>query len=306
MISFRTLKVLISGAAAICVAVPTAGAAEKLKALIVTGQNNHDWTRTTPMIQKILEDSGRFQVTVSTTPPDKAPDDAWAAWKPKFEGQDVVVSDYNGKMWPEKVKADFTAHVRKGGGVVLVHAANNSFGGWTEFEEMTGLLWRDAKYGERVYLNEKLEEVRVPKGEGPGAGHGKQHAFQMTTVDTENPIFKGMPKVWMHQEDELYHGQRGPAKDMHILAAAFSSTESGGTGVYEPMVWWIPFGTGKVVTILPGHLWSGQKVPPSAYDCVGFRTLLQRSSEWAATGKVSIPVPKNFPTADAVSLLPQP
>jgi hypothetical protein len=33
-------------------------------------------------------------------------------------------------------------------------------------------------------------------------------------------------------------------------------------------------------------------------NCVGFVTTLQRGTEWAATGKVTIPVPENFPTAD--------
>ena len=30
-------------------------------------------------------------------------------------------------------------------------------------------------------------------------------------------------------------------------------------------------------------------------NCVGFITTLQRGAEWAATGKVTIPVPKIFP-----------
>jgi hypothetical protein len=35
---------------------------------------------------------------------------------------------------------------------------------------------------------------------------------------------------------------------------------------------------------------------------VGFVTTLNRGAEWAATGKVTIPVPANFPTADKVSV----
>jgi hypothetical protein len=33
---------------------------------------------------------------------------------------------------------------------------------------------------------------------------------------------------------------------------------------------------------------------------VGFVTLLGRSCEWLATGKVALPVPADFPTADQV------
>lgn len=280
-----------------------APAAEKISVLIVTGQNNHDWARSTPMIEGLLQETGRFEVSVSTTPSEGAPDDAWSAWRPKFNDHDVVLSDYNGKMWPDSVKAGFVDYVRNGGRVVLVHAANNAFNGWKEFEDMCGLMWRGSDYGDRLYLDETLKLVRVPKGEGLGAGHGDAHAYQIAAREADHPIFKGMPPVWMHVNDELYHGQRGPARDMHILATAFSSTESKGTGVNEPMVWWVPYGKGKVIALMPGHLGKNQG-RPSAYDCVGFRTLLQRSTEWVATDKVTIPIPKNFPTPDKASLIP--
>jgi hypothetical protein len=39
-------------------------------------------------------------------------------------------------------------------------------------------------------------------------------------------------------------------------------------------------------------------------SCVGFITTLQRSTEWAATGKVSLPIPEKFPTADKISQVP--
>ena len=39
-----------------------------LKALIVDGQNNHDWRATTPVMQSALLDCGRFTVDVATSP----------------------------------------------------------------------------------------------------------------------------------------------------------------------------------------------------------------------------------------------
>jgi hypothetical protein len=36
-------------------------------------------------------------------------------------------------------------------------------------------------------------------------------------------------------------------------------------------------------------------------NCVGFITTLQRGTEWAATGKVTQQVPKDFPTAEKAS-----
>jgi hypothetical protein len=38
--------------------------------------------------------------------------------------------------------------------------------------------------------------------------------------------------------------------------------------------------------------------------CVGFRTTFARGVEWAATGKVTQPVPSDFPTAEKVSTRP--
>lgn len=299
------LKSLVTASVVSLAFASTAFAAGKhLSVLIVTGQNNHDWVRSTPIIERLLKETDRFNVSVSTTPSKDSLDDAWNDWAPQFKNYDVILSDYNGKMWPDPVKRDFVSYVNGGGHVVLVHAANNAFSGWAEFEEMAGLLWRGADKGDRLYLDENEKLVRQPTGEGPGGGHGAGHSYPITTRDDQNPIFKDLPKVWMHTSDELYHAQRGPAKDVHILATAFSSKESGGTGVHEPMVWWIPYGKGKVITLVPGHLGTNDKYP-TTYDCVGFRTVLQRSVEWVATDKVTIPRPKNFPDAEKTSVVPE-
>ena len=108
-----------------------------------------------------------------------------------------------------------------------------------------------------------------------------------------------MPIEWMHATDELYHGQRGPAEHMQILATAYSAKDKNGTGTNEPMIWVIPYGKGRVFTTVLGHA-MGPNAP--AIECVGFQTVVARGAEWAATGKVTLPIPPNFPTADAVSL----
>ena len=48
----------------IVVAAP-AGAAEKLKLLIIDGQNNHTWQAMTPPMKAELEKTGRFTVDVT-------------------------------------------------------------------------------------------------------------------------------------------------------------------------------------------------------------------------------------------------
>jgi type 1 glutamine amidotransferase len=298
-------------------ALGAAPAQDRIKVLIVDGQNNHNYKAMTPFMKEQLEKSGLFTVDVSTTPPraaaaakNETPEQKderekknaalkgqWDAWRPRFADYKVVVSNYNGEAWPPEVAKAFEEFVQKGGGFLVIHAANNSFPGWKEYDRMIGLGWRDNKYGKRVFFNEKDEPVVAEAGDGPGAGHGAQHEFKVTVRDLDHPITKGMPKEWLHAQDELYQGQRGPAQDMHILMSAYADKAKGGTGMGEPMLWVIPYGQGHVVTNVMGHE-NGKAV-----QCTGFNTIMLRSCEWLATGKVTVPVPANFPTPDKSSVL---
>ena len=299
---------LVSGAMALLLMAMMAGpasAADKIDVLIVDGQNNHDFERTTPYLKQILEETGRFRTFVVTTPPQGATDPgAWKGFRPQFADYDVVLSNYNGETWPEHARTAFEEFVQNGGGVMNVHAANNPFGDWPVWNDMIGLAWRDKGFGDRITFDAAGKLVRTLKGEGPDSSHGAQHPYTLITRDREHPITKGMPAEWMHPTDELYHGQRGPAKNMHILATAYSSKESGGTGENEPMVWWIPAGKGRVVTTLLGHVGRDQDPSTWAMRCAGFHAIVTRGTEWAATGEVTIPLPKEMPTAEKVSLLP--
>lgn len=266
-------------------------AADPIKLLIIDGQNNHDWKATTPVLKKALEKTGRFQVDVATTPPAKSPEADWETFRPKFADYQVVLSNYNGELWPEPVQKDLEKFVADGGGLVIVHAANNAFPQWVEFNKMIGLGWRDNKFGDRITTSADGKIIRTAKGEGPGAGHGAQHEFNVVVRDPDHPVMAGLPKEWKHAKDELYHGQRGPAADMQILATAYADKATGGTGEHEPMIWWIPYGKGKVFTTVMGH-------GDYSMKCVGFQTTTARGAEWVATGKVTLPVPKDFPTAE--------
>lgn len=276
-----------------CAAAPLF-AEDRLKLLIVDGQNNHNWKATTPVLKGFLEDSGRFTVSVATTPPKGAKPDAWNAFDPDFSKYVVVLSNYNGELWPERVQRRLEEYVGQGGGLVIIHAANNAFPQWGEFNKMIGLGWRNNKFGDRVTVSDDGQQIRTPAGEGPGAGHGPQHEFAIRVRDSKHPVTAGMPPEWMHSKDELYHGQRGPGQSMHILATAYSDPSKRGTGAHEPMIWWIPYGKGKVFTTVMGHADYSMKD-------IGFQTTVLRGAEWVATGQVTIPIPKNFPTAEKVS-----
>ena len=273
------------------------GADDKIRVLIVNGQNNHNWRIMTPPMKADLEKSGRFTVDVATTPGPKSERSAWNAFRPDFSKYDVVLSNYNGEAWPAEVRQALEDYVSKGGGLAIIHAANNAFPEWPAYQRDDRPGLANPKYGDRVTVDDKGEVVRTPKGEGPGSGHGPPHAFVVAVRDAEHPITRGMPAEWMHAKDELYHGQRGPAKDMHILATAYSDRAKGGTGTNEPMIWVIPFGKGRVFTTVMGHAMGDDA---TAIRCVGFRTTMLRGTEWAATGKVTIPIPEDFPTASQV------
>ena len=280
-------------AASVCLLSFSAQAAPPHKALIVDGQNNHgNWPTTTKMMKKYLTDTGLFEVDVATT----AKSGVDPNFAPEFKKYAVVISNYNGADWPEGTQQAFVDYVKGGGGFVPVHAANNSFPNWKEYNEIIGLGgWggRSEKSGPYVYFDDDGKLVR-DEAKGAGGNHGSQHPFQIIIRDAEHPITKGLPREWMHANDELYDKLRGPAEKMHVLGTAFAAKEKGGTGRHEPMLITVEYGKGRVFHTPMGHGNDSQ-------ECVGFITVLQRGAEWAATGKVTVPVPDDFPTADKVS-----
>lgn len=273
---------------------PLIAADPQLKALIVDGQNNHGvWPKTTQMMKKYLEDTGLFSVDVATT----AKQGTDPTFKPEFKKYNVVVSNYNGADWPKETQTAFIDYMQNGGGLVVVHAADNSFGNWKEYNEMIGLGgWggRNEKSGPYVYLSDEGKVVRDDK-QGAGGSHGSQHDFTVVIRDGEHPITKGLPREWLHVKDELYDKLRGPGENMQILATAYADPKQGGTGRHEPMAMTIEYGKGRCFHTPMGH-------GDYSQECVGFITVFQRGTEWAATGKVTrTEVPKDFPTADKIS-----
>jgi type 1 glutamine amidotransferase len=273
----------------------TASIAAPMKALIVDGQNNHDWKTTTPALKRILEETGLFAVEVATSPPARG---NMGTFRPDFAAYRVIVSNYNGEPWSKETEEAFVKYVRGGGGFVSFHAADNSFPEWREYNEMIGVGgWgnRNEKSGPYLRLREGrwVEDTTA----GRGGSHGAQHAFVVETRNQQHPIMRGLPDRWMHAKDELYDRLRGPARNVTVLASAFASLETKGSGEHEPLLMAIPYGEGRVFHTALGHAME-------AINCVGFATTFQRGVEWAATGQVTQKVPPNFPTADKVSSRP--
>ena len=260
----RRGKALILAAAATLLAAwltAAEGAGGKLQALIITGQNtpSHDWRATTPVLRKILEDTGRFDVRVT--------EEFRGAGADTLAPYDVVVVNYYDNKrpelrWGERAETALTNYVRGGKGLVLYHFSLAAFDGWTEYEKMSGGNWR------------------------PNNGHhSARHDFSVTVTDRESPIGRGLAGSFVEGNDELYANLKWqPAGDFHVLATArddHSLYKAGekqplvGAASDEPMLWTVKYGEGRVFATALGH-------DVEAMKNAGFVTSFVSGTEWAA------------------------
>jgi hypothetical protein len=270
-------------------------AAPSIKVMILDGASAaayHDWKLGTQIMKRQLEETGLFEVTVVSVPPS---DGDFSNVRPDFAKYQAVVLNYDSQDWPAALKSAFETYMKNGGGLVVVHGADNAFPDWPAFNEMTGIGgWRkrDAPAGPKwYYQNGKLTSDAAPD---PAGMHGKRKPFRLVARAPQHPILRGLPAEWMHAADELYTRLRGPGKNMTVLATAYADPANRGTGFDEPMLMALRWGKGRIFHTTMGH-------DALALSCVGFMTTFQRGTEWAATGRVTQKVPKNFPTPDSVS-----
>lgn len=232
---------------------------EPVRTLIVTGENNHNWRYTSRVHADTLAATGRFAVDITDDPAATLGD------AERARAYAVFLLDYNGPRWGEPAESNFVAAVRGGAGVVVVHAANNAFLGWEDYERMCGLMWV-----------------------GGTTSHGAFHAFDVKYTDAVHPVTRGLANMAGHP-DELYHRlQNTRGAEVLVLASAFSSAESGGTGRDEPVAMALTFGKGRVFHTPLGHVWQGSDAQKRSISDPSFRVLLARGAEWAGTGGVTI------------------
>jgi type 1 glutamine amidotransferase len=285
----------------VCGFAAQASAQDKIKVLVIDGENNHNWKMMTPVMKATLEATGRFEVTVSTLPSNKAAKEQWNDWKPEFSKYAVVVSNYNDRgncRWPQERRDEFVKFMSEGGGFVPVHAADNSSADWPEYNEIIAVGgWGGRKPEDGCLMRKKNGKwVPDPAPNGKSGSHGKGWSFHVETEAPDHPIMKGFPKKWLHAKEELYNSLRGPCKNVTVLASAMAKA----TKVAEPQVMEIKYGKGRTIHITLGHVKTGST---ETIECVGFQTLLARGTEYAATGKVTLPIPEGFPTEDKVSVI---
>jgi type 1 glutamine amidotransferase len=260
----------------------------KIRVLILSGQNNHDWRTTTPNLRNLLLNTGRFDVRVNEEPTGMSAE--------TLAVYDVVVLDYNGPRWGLNAEAALADFVHSGKGLVGVHGANWAFSGlvvlgdhhvptgiieppWPEYKQMIGGVWSDKP---------------------PASGHAPRHKFLVKIVDPNHPVTSGLPRSF-EADDELYHNMH-MAEGVHVLATAYDDPNNkpppqrkpqpgwpkldlNPTGKDEPMLWTVRYGQGRTFYTTLGHDVRAQQMP-------GFSTTFVRGVEWAATGTVKHPEPE--------------
>jgi len=287
----RTVAVLIC--ILVMALVPWLQAAEPIPVMLLDGESGgpfHAWEKTTPYLKRMLEDTGMFRVDVVTAPPK---DGNFSGFQPKWQSYRAVVMNYDApdERWSDALKASFEKYVREGGGLVIVHAADNAFPRWKEFNLMAGIGgWRGRTEAAGPMFHWEDGKMVGDTSPGKAGSHGPRHEYVVETRDATHPIMRGLPGAWLHAADELYDRMRGPGEKMNILATAYSDPARKGSARHEPILMTIPYGKGRVFHTVLGH-------DQTALNCVGFMTTYQRGTEWAATGNVTQQVPADFPNA---------
>ena len=225
------------------------GGSDKIKVLILSGRNNHDWKTTTPKLKSIYEKSGLFEVQVTENPETLKPDE--------LKNYDVIVSNWNSfpetdVRWPAELEKALLNFVEEGGGFVTFHASTTCFYAWPEFKNISTGAWVE------------------------GTGHGQQSATEVLILKGKHPIIKGMQdftivdELWINAERNSSFEVLGTATNIELREKGIEN---------QPAIMVKEYGKGHVFHTILGHEVKNMKNR-------NFQILMLRGTEWAATGKV--------------------
>ncbi len=246
---------------------PVSAQENKARVLVLSGSNNHNWQETTPVIKAALEESGRFRVDVAEQVANLKPAD--------ITPYAVILSNFNtfGKdasvqVWDAAMRKAVIDHLRQGRGLVIVHAGSSMFYDWPEFQKLACGSWKD------------------------GTGHGAVHVGRVVFTAEKSPITAGLEPFWIR--DEFWHntGVDPEAKALATVPPSDPSRPNEGGIVHRDIVHATEVGGARGFAIFLGH-------DAAAMKNTAWRSLLQRGTEWAATGKVTLPPAKDWPATQA-------
>ena len=223
------------------------------RALIIDGQNNHDWASTTPVLADQLTRAG-FSVDVCTSPPKGASASAWDDFQPDFQ-RELIVSNYtdivDGVAWPDTAIDAMCDAAEAGAGFVAVHAAASAFWQHDRFWQLIGAGWREQ------------------------GGHGANESFSVTLTDAGRTLMPNLPAVLPHVADERWFGMTGPATRGEASWTVLATAHSPETQRDEPMMWSLSYGRGRSFVTVLGH-------DTAAMRCPTFEQTFTHGCRWAA------------------------
>jgi len=228
---------------------PTAGKDKKVKVLVVTGIEYHDWRATAPQIAKQLASCPDLEVLLE-------PDYNILCSNRIFD-YDVIFFNFCNLQDYEETRNDDLAienvekFLKSGKGIVIYHLAIGMFEKRTD--RVLPLIGRNY-------------DRTLP-------GHDPFRNFKVNITDKEHPITKHIPDF--NIEDELYTCMGGDLP-IHVLAEAFSPEQQ----KKYPMAYLYKYGEGYAFTTVLGHDLRALQSPE-------FATLLRNAVLWL--GKKEVP-----------------
>jgi len=230
---------------------------QRIRLLILSGRNNHDWEQTTPVLTKIFDEDVRFSVDLTFNPDTLNFD--------YLRPYDVIVSNWNSwpendLRWPKAMEEGLIRYVKEGGGLVFFHASTSVFYQWTEFQDISTAAW--------------VEQTH----------HGENGPVRVSIENQTHPITKGISDF--HIFDELWI-DAGINESFQVLGSATKKEATGEDCKKQPAIFVSDYGEGRIFHTILGH-------DERSLRNSGFRTLISRAAEWAATGEVNTSIPQEL------------
>lgn len=228
-----------------------------IKVLILSGKNNHEWQKTSPLLVRIFKDTKLFDVSV-TEKPETLTYNNWKRYN-------LVISNWN--TWPDNKlrlsnqwEIDFERFVNEGGGVLTIHAGASSFYDWEAYNHIGIGRW------------------------GKETRHGAPTRGRVYGFDQQHPITKGMSPFFivdeMWENTDIYPGSK-------VIGSLTANDEKDGHPIDVHAIFVSQTGKGRSFFTTLGH-------DERALLNSGLQTLLLRAAQWCAGREITIEMPSEL------------
>lgn len=290
-------------------------AAEQAQILIITGHDHfhHRWRESSAYLRDVLERSERFEVRID--------EEFTGASRATLDRYDAVLLNFFGATapgetehrWGGETEADLFEYIHDGGGLVLYHGSLWAGRSWDD--EHADRFWRMA--GGLLAAHSRRApslrwEVTLDEPDDPIAA-GLPQAWEQVNDDKyvnlrwhpeahPHVIASALDDPGAYLDGAYYAVDAEPGPPLYDLDEI---RRLPGVGRRHPVIWTNAFGSGRVYVSALGHVGAstvedahegrrlGRPVGPTLSDAVrtpAFVNLLRRGTEWAATGRTTLPL----------------